>query len=165
MHTLDPWEFSDLTPGCDPWLLQPSTKHQHQIINKSLTNQQITNKSPTNHQSINKAQTWPQVVTLDSYSHPEYGAPAGKALAGLSFAVRLIFVISFTRTEIFGKISSLEGLGTPLTKKIRYSCFWGHPQEKQRKLIKVEIKNKKVESSRVLLIIILFQVGATKKNK
>jgi len=27
------------------------------------------------------------VVTLDSYSHPEYGAPAGKALAGLCFAV------------------------------------------------------------------------------
>ena len=27
------------------------------------------------------------MVTLDSYSHPEYGAPAGKALAGLCFAV------------------------------------------------------------------------------
>ena len=30
-----------------------------------------------------------QVVTLDSYSHPEYGAPAGKALAGLCFAVTI----------------------------------------------------------------------------
>ena len=27
------------------------------------------------------------LVTLESYSHPEYGAPAGKVLAGLCFGV------------------------------------------------------------------------------
>ena len=46
------------------------------------------------------ADTWPQVVTLDSYSHPEYGAPAGKALAGLCFAVNINHFDGLQRLEI-----------------------------------------------------------------
>jgi len=34
------------------------------------------------------------VITLDSYSHPQYGAPAGKALAGLCFSTAAVFVLN-----------------------------------------------------------------------
>ena len=34
------------------------------------------------------------LVTLDSYSHPQYGAPAGKALAGLCFGVGATLVLN-----------------------------------------------------------------------
>jgi len=34
------------------------------------------------------------VITLDSYDHPKYGSPAGKALAGLCISTGIIFVIN-----------------------------------------------------------------------
>lgn len=34
------------------------------------------------------------VITLDSYDHPEYGSPAGKALGGLSIAAGGLFIIN-----------------------------------------------------------------------
>ena len=34
------------------------------------------------------------VITLDSYDHPQYGSPAGKALGGLSIAAGGLFIVN-----------------------------------------------------------------------
>ncbi|XP_040580014.1 uncharacterized protein [Lepeophtheirus salmonis] len=35
------------------------------------------------------------IITFDSYDHPEYGSPAGKALGGLSICTGGLFMINF----------------------------------------------------------------------
>ena len=37
-------------------------------------------------------------ITLSSYSHPEYGAPAGKALAGLCITTGAVFGLNLALT-------------------------------------------------------------------
>ena len=38
------------------------------------------------------------VITLESYDHPEYGSPAGKALSGLCISCGVVFLINLLFT-------------------------------------------------------------------